>query len=186
VKQSNDLEICPRSLTVVSPESCRVAMYVKCSEEILEWWGYHMMKKSWSYRSNHVDTVHECDRQTDRIMITDTVQRRASHGKNGEIIKQKTPFITSLLCKVIHNCLKQIEVLTAVEKIDIRQWQIFITCVIRAIGWLLVGQRFVTTWVTKQQLNDWRYNKTSILQTYNKQKPCCRQETMWSHVNLDM
>jgi len=33
VKQSNGLEICPRSLTVVSPESCRVAMYVKCSEE---------------------------------------------------------------------------------------------------------------------------------------------------------
>ena len=33
VKQSNDLEICPRSLTVVSPESCRVAMYVKCSED---------------------------------------------------------------------------------------------------------------------------------------------------------
>jgi len=33
VKQSNDLnEICPRSLTVVSPESCRMAMYVKCSE----------------------------------------------------------------------------------------------------------------------------------------------------------
>ena len=32
VKQSNDLEICPRSLTVVSPESCLVAMYVKCSE----------------------------------------------------------------------------------------------------------------------------------------------------------
>ena len=29
VKQSNDLEICPRSFTVVSPESCRVAMYVK-------------------------------------------------------------------------------------------------------------------------------------------------------------
>ena len=27
------LEICPRSLTVVSPESCRVAMYVKCSED---------------------------------------------------------------------------------------------------------------------------------------------------------
>ena len=27
VKQSNDLEICPRSLTVVSLESCRVAMY---------------------------------------------------------------------------------------------------------------------------------------------------------------
>jgi len=32
VKQSNDLQICRRSLTVVSPESCRVAMYVKCSE----------------------------------------------------------------------------------------------------------------------------------------------------------
>jgi len=34
-----------------------------------------------------VDTVHECDRQTDgqtdRITITKTVQRRASHGKNG-------------------------------------------------------------------------------------------------------
>ena len=29
MKQSNDLEICPRSLTVVSPESCRVAMYVQ-------------------------------------------------------------------------------------------------------------------------------------------------------------
>jgi len=32
-----------------------------------------------------VDTVHECDRrtdrQTDRIIITDTVQRIASHGK---------------------------------------------------------------------------------------------------------
>ena len=33
MKQSNDLEICPRSLTVVSPESCRVAMYVTCSED---------------------------------------------------------------------------------------------------------------------------------------------------------
>ena len=33
VKQSSDLEICPKSLTVVSPESCRVAMYVKCSED---------------------------------------------------------------------------------------------------------------------------------------------------------
>ena len=33
MQQSNDLEICPRSLTVVSPESCRVAMYVKCSED---------------------------------------------------------------------------------------------------------------------------------------------------------
>jgi len=33
VKQSSDLEIYPRSLTVVSPESCRVAMYVKCSED---------------------------------------------------------------------------------------------------------------------------------------------------------
>jgi len=33
VKQSSDLEICPRSLTVVSPESCRVAKYVKYSED---------------------------------------------------------------------------------------------------------------------------------------------------------
>jgi len=33
VKQSNDLEIRPRSLTVVSPGSCHVAMYVKCSED---------------------------------------------------------------------------------------------------------------------------------------------------------
>jgi len=33
MKQSNDFEICPRSLTVVSSESCRVAMYVKCSED---------------------------------------------------------------------------------------------------------------------------------------------------------
>jgi len=33
VKQSKDLEICPRSLTVTSRESCRVAMYVKCSED---------------------------------------------------------------------------------------------------------------------------------------------------------
>ena len=27
-----------------------------------------------------MDTVHECDIQTDRITITDTVQRMASHG----------------------------------------------------------------------------------------------------------
>jgi len=33
VKQFNDLEICPSSLTVVSSESCLVAMYVKCSED---------------------------------------------------------------------------------------------------------------------------------------------------------
>ena len=33
MKQFNDLEICPRSLTVASPESCRVAMYVKFSED---------------------------------------------------------------------------------------------------------------------------------------------------------
>ena len=28
-----------------------------------------------------MDTVHECDRQTDSITITDTVQRIASRGK---------------------------------------------------------------------------------------------------------
>jgi len=33
VKQSNDLEISPRSSTVASRESCRMAMYVKCSED---------------------------------------------------------------------------------------------------------------------------------------------------------
>ena len=33
VKQFDDIEICPRSLTVISSESCRVAMYVKCSED---------------------------------------------------------------------------------------------------------------------------------------------------------
>ena len=33
VKQSNDLEISPRSSTVASRESCRVAIYVKCSED---------------------------------------------------------------------------------------------------------------------------------------------------------
>jgi len=33
VKQFNDLEISPRLSTVVSSENCRVAMYVKCSED---------------------------------------------------------------------------------------------------------------------------------------------------------
>ena len=33
MKQSNDLEICPRSLTVLSHESCGVAMYAKCSDD---------------------------------------------------------------------------------------------------------------------------------------------------------
>ena len=48
-------------------------------------------EKNHNRRLNHVDTVHECvrqtdrrtDRQTDRITITKTVQRIASHGKNG-------------------------------------------------------------------------------------------------------
>jgi len=42
------------------------------------------MVKNHDRRSNHVDTVHECDRQTDRQTdrITKTVQRIASHGKN--------------------------------------------------------------------------------------------------------
>ena len=30
----------------------------------------------------HVDTVHECDRRTDRIRITKTAQRMPSRGKN--------------------------------------------------------------------------------------------------------
>jgi len=33
VKQSNDLEISPRSSTLASRKICRVAMYVKCSED---------------------------------------------------------------------------------------------------------------------------------------------------------
>ena len=41
-----------------------------------------------------MDTVHECDGQTDgrtdRITITKTVQRRASHGKNVSITVQGT------------------------------------------------------------------------------------------------
>jgi len=32
-------------------------------------------------RSNRVDTVHECDGQTDRITITKTVQRTVKRGK---------------------------------------------------------------------------------------------------------
>ena len=39
-----------------------------------------------------MDTVHECDRQTDRIAITKTVQRRESRGKN-----RRTTF-----CRVPH------------------------------------------------------------------------------------
>jgi len=42
-----------------------------------------------------VDTVHECDRrtdrQTDRITITNTVQRRASHGNNYECTMEWDP-----------------------------------------------------------------------------------------------
>jgi len=33
VKQFNDLEISPRSSTLASRKGCRVAMYVKCSED---------------------------------------------------------------------------------------------------------------------------------------------------------
>ena len=35
-----------------------------------------------------MDTVHKCDRRMDRITVTKTVQRRASHGKNRR--KQQT------------------------------------------------------------------------------------------------
>jgi len=44
------------------------------------------MFKNHDRRSNHVDTVHECDRQTDgrtdRITMTKSAQRIASRGKN--------------------------------------------------------------------------------------------------------
>jgi len=46
------------------------------------WWRNH------GRRSNHVDTVHECDRQTDRITMTNTVQRIASHGINCDCLKR--------------------------------------------------------------------------------------------------
>jgi len=36
-----------------------------------------------------VDTVHECDRQTDRITITKTVQRRASHGNDNAVTRTR-------------------------------------------------------------------------------------------------
>ena len=35
-----------------------------------------------------MDTVHECDRWTDRITMTKTVQRIASNGKNWSIFGQ--------------------------------------------------------------------------------------------------
>ena len=41
------------------------------------------------------DTVHECDRQTDRITITNTVQRRASHGKNRPVFDEVMPGVLS-------------------------------------------------------------------------------------------
>ena len=50
-----------------------------------------------------MDTVHECDRQTDRITITNTVQRIASHGKN-----QHTVAI-QLTKSHIHKCIRQMK-----------------------------------------------------------------------------
>ena len=52
------------------------------------WWRNH------NRRSNHVDTVHECDRRTDRITMTKTVQRIASHGKNRDSISRCRPWCT--------------------------------------------------------------------------------------------
>ena len=51
-----------------------------------------------------METVHECDRQTDgqtdgqtdRITITKTVQRRASHGNNGQATLKAQDFNLSL------------------------------------------------------------------------------------------
>jgi len=51
-----------------------------------------------------VDTVHKCnrqtDRRTDRITITKTVQRIASHGKNEMISSVENYYVVI----VIHNC----------------------------------------------------------------------------------
>ena len=63
-----------------------------------------------------MDTVHECDRQTDgqtdgqmdRITITKTVQRRASHGKNGSKLAQVKPtniFHSFMLLILVLSCL---------------------------------------------------------------------------------
>ena len=41
-----------------------------------------------------MDTVHACDRRMDRITITKTVQRTASHGKND--ISNKVTMTTSI------------------------------------------------------------------------------------------
>jgi len=50
-----------------------------------------------------VDTVHECDgrtdRQTDRITITKTVQRIASHGNNR--VTQSSPFTDDVLFQFV-------------------------------------------------------------------------------------
>ena len=50
-----------------------------------------------------MDTVHECDRQTDgqtdRITITDTVQT-ASHGKNGKVIELRHFYTVSFKLSV--------------------------------------------------------------------------------------
>ena len=45
-----------------------------------------------------MDTVHECDGQTDRITITKTVQRIASHGKNQAYVRVKvSTFLNHML-----------------------------------------------------------------------------------------
>ena len=71
--------------------------------------------------TNHVDTVHECDRQTDKIVIAKTVQRIASHGKNVGLrhtafrkINAKWPLkvihfgVSEKACTVHNTCYKKI------------------------------------------------------------------------------
>ena len=56
-------------------------------------------------RSNHVDTVHECDRRTDRTMMTKTAQRIASRGKNAmQVDNRKLYLFLSTLSVRVRNC----------------------------------------------------------------------------------
>jgi len=72
VKQFNDLEILPRSSTVASRESCRVAMYVKCSKDS------ERVKRKSPFSTTPLSF--DAPSPANRITIAKTVQRIASHG----------------------------------------------------------------------------------------------------------
>ena len=68
-----------------------------------------------------MDTVHECDRQTDgrtdgqtdRITITDTVQRIASHGKNEPVSDHVAKFRGDRWRELGHHALKKKKIITS-------------------------------------------------------------------------